>query len=133
MRDFKTPDFCRRDRRRLGFALRVVGSFCRWQCGTGANGPACVSLMTTLDVANKQPWPLVTSPLTQLERGDEGPGWVASIRGSNPVNSTWTTNFRGTARGTGRLGTLPDLALQRKRGFLLVVHCSELSCVHSCR
>ena len=25
-----------------------------------------------------------TSPLTQLERGDEGPGWVASIRGLEP-------------------------------------------------
>ena len=30
---------------------------------------------------------------------------------------------------TGRLGTLPNLASQRKRGFLLVLHCSELSCV----
>ena len=67
--------------------------------------------------------------MTQLERGDEGPGWIASIRGSNPVNSIRTTNLRGTARGTGRLGTLPNLASQRKRGFLLVLHCSELSCV----
>ena len=40
-------------RRRLGYALRRRRLVLPRQHGTGAKGPACVSLIATLDVANK--------------------------------------------------------------------------------
>ena len=40
-------------RRRLGYALRRRRLVLPRQLGTGAKGPACVSLIATLDVANK--------------------------------------------------------------------------------